>query len=327
MDVDPMTLARARLALEEASRHYLFDPNVRVIDFGFPEKNGQIVEDELAIRFHVRQKLFDAALEEATEAGITRPIPASIGGFLTDVPQGAYRLQPGRGVSASSPLTGSLRTNRVNPMSGGISISDEHRNVYGTLGGLVTDRSTGAAMILSNWHVLVGNWSARPGQRIFQPGRLDGGRVADTIALLTRDAMSVNLDAAVATLSGSRSLINSQLNLGAVKGVGKAKLGMEVVKSGRKTGITFGRVTAIEGIAKMPYDGLQRIIRGVITIDQRQGNEEVSAGGDSGSWWLDSATMQAIGLHFAGSNSPERGLSLDMPQVLDALNVNIAVRP
>ena len=38
---------------------------------------------------------------------------------------------------------------------------------------------------------------------IFQPGRLDGGTAANAVARLTRDAMAVNLDAAVATLTGS----------------------------------------------------------------------------------------------------------------------------
>jgi len=31
-------------------------------------------------------------------------------------------------------------------------------------------------------------------------------------------------------------------------------------------------------------------------------------------------------LHFAGSNNPEFGLALSMPEVLEALNVEIAIR-
>jgi endonuclease G len=137
--------------------------------------------------------------------------------------------------------------------------------------------------------------------------------------------MSVNLDAAVAALNGSRRLINDQLNLGPVAGVGQAQLDMEVVKSGRRTGITYGRVTAIEGTARMSYDGLDRIVRNIVTIEPRRPYDEVSAGGDSGSWWLDVENMRAIGLHFAGSDSPERALAHDMPSVLEALNVAIAI--
>ena len=69
MRLDPMTRARARIALREAVRFYLFDPNVGLIDFGHPEHDGQIAEDELAIRIHVRKKLIGIALEAAVAAG------------------------------------------------------------------------------------------------------------------------------------------------------------------------------------------------------------------------------------------------------------------
>jgi endonuclease G len=152
---------------------------------------------------------------------------------------------------------------------------------------------------------------------------LDGGTSLDTVATLTRDAMSVNLDAAAASLNDSRRLVNDQLDLEPVAGVSPAELGMQVVKSGRTSGVTYGRVTAVEGIARMRYGFLERIIRHIVTIEPRLDFETVSAPGDSGSWWLDQVTGRAIGLHFAGSNFPERGLALDMPAVLDALNVDL----
>lgn len=324
MDIDRMTVARARLALREAVRAYLFDPNVGLIDFGHPEHGGHIAEAEVAIRFHVRRKLAGPALEEAVEAGQTRPIPPFIAGFPTDVPEGIYRLQqwPGWGGWRQSPGVNSHIT-RTDPLRGGLSISDEYHYAAGTLGGLVIDRLTGAKMILSNWHVLVNDWGARAGQRIYQPGRLDGGTGLDTIATLTRDAMAVNLDAAVATLNDSRWSVNDQLDLEPVTGVSQAELGMQVVKSGRTSGVTYGRVTAVEGVARMRYGYLERIIHHIVTIEPGLNFSEVSAPGDSGAWWLDRATGRAIGLHFAGSNFPERGLALDMPVVLDALKVDL----
>ena len=45
MRLAPGMRARARLALREAIRFHLFDPNVGLIDLGFPEHAGQIVED------------------------------------------------------------------------------------------------------------------------------------------------------------------------------------------------------------------------------------------------------------------------------------------
>lgn len=86
--VDSTFRARARLALQQAVRNYLFDPNVSLIDFGMPEHAGQIAEDEVAIRVHVCQKLDPASLEDAAAAVETHPIPKYIGGFPTNVPEG-----------------------------------------------------------------------------------------------------------------------------------------------------------------------------------------------------------------------------------------------
>lgn len=321
MDVNPMDIAQARLAVREAGR-YLFDRarKINMIDIGLKESGGEIL-NVLAIRFHVDEKLSGFQLEEADR----EQLPPSIGPFSipTDVVVGKYRLHQlpwwgGRRTPANSP------TARANPMRGGISISDENHIAAGTLGCKVIDRTIGTEMLLSNWHVLVADWGARRGQRIFQPGRLDGGTSADTIATLTREAMSVNLDAAVATLNGGRPLINDQFDLGMLTGVGQAAIGMEVEKSGRSTRVTHGRVVGVGGIAKLPYRGLERVIREVVTVEPLVEFEEFSRGGDSGSVYINPATMEAIALHFAGSDIPERGLGIDMQSILDALNVGLA---
>ncbi|HEX9374154.1 MAG TPA: hypothetical protein VF897_24285 [Roseiflexaceae bacterium] len=330
MELDSMTIARARLALRQAIRNHLFDPNVHMVSLGLPEKGGQIVEDELAIRFHVREKFSPIRLELALERGDTssdlrEPIKVGRFQFQTDIVQGRYRphVWPWRR-PWPNPAPSDPRAQPAAPLRGGIGISDEFHNAYGTLGAKVIDRASGAEMILSNWHVLVVEWRARPGQRIYQPARGDGGAFADTVATLTRDVMSVNLDAAVATLTGARALINDQLDLGPLRGVGVPQLGMEVVKSGRRTGITYGRVIDVLATARISYGTVDKIIRNVMSIEPRTSVEEVSGPGDSGSIWIDQATMQAVGLHFAGGNQPERGLAMDIQSVLDALNVDLA---
>ncbi len=332
MTGEPLIEARTRAAMREAIRYHLYDPNVGMVDFGYRQRKGQIRTNEpLAIRIHVKNKYAtDDTLAAAVAIGFTRPIPRSIGGVPIDVCEGVYRPHQWPWWSSwwAPPPPPDPRATRLDPMSGGISISDEGRNVYATLGGKVIDQVTGAEMILSNWHVLVGDWSARPGQSIYQPGRLDGGTSVDTVATLTRDAMSVNLDAAVATLTGSRQLRNDQLDLGPVTGVSQARLGMEVEKSGRRTGITHGFVTGLEGVAKITYGTVDRLIQSVLTIDPRRNYEQVSDAGDSGSLWCDSATLEVVGLHFAGSSAPsERGLALDIRAVLNALNVELVVLP
>lgn len=314
-------LAHARLALREAVRGWIYDPNVRLIDLGWRERDGKLLEGDMCIRIHVVEKLPEGpTLEAAQLEGMTRgSIPDTIAGFPVDVPQGNYKLH-GWWRPPVEP-----RAARFAPMEGGISLANGRIRGYGTLGGLVVDRSTGARMLLSNWHVLVGAWGVRPGWPIYQPGQGDGGTAADTVATLARDAMASSLDAAVAELTGTRALINDQLELSPVRGVAWAVPGMQVIKSGRGSHVTRGRVSAVEGTAKMVYSGVTRLIRNVLTIDPRDDQSQVSTGGDSGSFWLDEESMNVVGLHFAGSDHPERALAIDMQPILDALNVDIVV--
>lgn len=316
------TMAHARRAVREAGRHFFSAPNIRMIDFGYPEKEGQIEDDKLALRIHVEKKLDGIALESAIERGETMPLPDTFAGFRVDVAEGEYKTHWS---GWAAPAT-SARKLRQDPLSGGISISEEHHRAAGTLGGIVVDRATGHPMILSNWHVLIGDWRAWPTRRIYQPGRLDGGTFADTVADTVRHAMNMNMDAAVAELNNSRMLNYTQFELGNTNGACSAALGAEVIKSGRTTQTTRGRVTATDGIAKLNYGGIERMIRNVITIEPLLPvGQEVSAGGDSGSWWLEQRTRCVVGLHFAGSNRPERGLAIDMPSVLNALGVSMPI--
>jgi len=308
-----------RSATRKAVRHWIYDPNVTFIDFGWRIRGNKLRDEEApCIRVHLVKKIPKSGLEAATQQGITRgSIPDTIGPFEVDRPVGVYRLH-----QWWRPVT-NPRQSRVTPMQGGISISDAYRRIAGTLGGAVIDRDTGKRMILSNWHVLAGRWQARPGWPICQPGRGDGGGWSDTVARLSRHAMDSNLDAAVAELTCSRELLNEQFDLAPVEDVGWAQVGMDVIKSGRTTEITRGRVTGVEGTAKMPYSGVYRLIRNVMTIEPRLG-AQVSSGGDSGSFWLDEETMNVVGLHFAGSDYPEHALAIDMPPILKALNVDMA---
>ena len=180
---------RVRQGLDEAVRGWLYDPNVRYIDYGFPEKDTELrLDDEPHIRVHVVHKFQQGpALEAATERGITRgEIPDQFAGIPVDRPQSSYRPHQPPWSAGGWTLGGpsifsepvNLRTRRTAPLRGGISVSDQYRRIAGTLGGPVVDRRTGALMLLSNWHVLSGV-SGRPGWSIYQPGRGDGGGMAD----------------------------------------------------------------------------------------------------------------------------------------------------
>jgi endonuclease G len=322
MKIGQKTYRQARLAVQEAVNTWIYDPNVMLIDLGWPEHGGKLAPDELAIRVHVREKYAQGpALQSAIANGKTQAaIPNTIRGFPVDRPQGAYRLDQWFS-GWWSPAA--QRTQRNDPMQGGISISNAYQYIYGTLGCAVKDRKTGDRMILSNWHVLAGFWGAWPGMPIVQPGRGDGGRFADAVADFSHHAMRSDLDAAVARLTGNRQLINNQLDLGPVSGVGWAELGMEVVKSGRRTSVTYGIVTAVDGVIRLNYAGVDHLIQNVVTIEPRTGGRELSAGGDSGCVWCHENTMHAVALHFAGSEEPKRALAMDIQPVLDALEVDM----
>ena len=98
-----------------------------------------------------------------------------------------------------------------------------------------------------------------------------------------------------------------------------------MIKSGRQSAITRGVVTDIEGAIVLSYQGIERVIRDVLVIDALNQGDEVSAGGDSGSLWLEESSNCAVGLHFAGQNQPERALAMDIGCVLDALNVELVL--
>jgi hypothetical protein len=327
MKADRLPVARVRQVLPQAIRNWIFDPNVTMIGIGWPEHQGQLDENKLAIRFHVCSKYEPGPqLECAIEQGETQaPIPPEIAGIPTDIVQGQYQLHRFNIRQLSRSSTRATRAERFDLLHCGIGISSEKVYGSGTLGALVRDRFSQQLMCLSNWHVMVGSWGIRPPLRILQPGRLDGATTKDTFAILDRDAMGSNLDAAVAHLVGERKMVNDQLGLGPVKGTSQAELGMQVVKSGYKTEITRGRVTQIDTIVKMSYNHQTRLIRHVFVIDQLPIRGQVSDGGDSGSLWLDDNTRRAVGLHFAGCNRPERALAMDIQAVLDALQVDLVI--
>ena len=77
--------------------------------------------------------------------------------------------------------------------------------------------------------------------------------------------------------------------------------------------------------AKYKYDyfGQDQIIENVFSVKPLYEMDEVSRGGDSGSWWLERDSHKAVGLHFAGSDNPEYALAISMPEVLDALHIDI----
>ncbi len=261
-------------------------PNVVGVGIGFKEVKGKPT-DELALLVYVEQKLPRKDLDPDAI------VPDECDGTKTDVVE-------------TGPLEALALTARVRPCRPGVSLG-HWRITAGTFGCLVQDRCAPCRVyVLSNNHVLANSNAAAAGDPVLQPGRYDGGRYpADLVARLERfvairfgSADRYNLvDAALARPLDLRLTVGSTLGLGLPRGTAEAALGQDVVKTGRTTGTTTGRVSGIDATVAVGYgaSGTAYFRNQIITTNMSQG-------GDSGSLLLERAGRRAVGLLFAGSS-------------------------
>lgn len=312
---------------------YLQQPNINSVGIGYKVIDGQTTK-KLAVQFTVDEKISN--LESITELG-SMPIPKSfqVDGedVSTDVLQRSY--EPAYKIV--SEVSRNQRKDRLDPVVPGISCANVNVTA-GTLGGLVYDTEDGTPYILSNWHVLHGS-NGEIGDPIVQPGPLDdnSGVSRNRVGTLVRSHLGLAGDCAISTISG-RDANPTILDLDVTPvRVAKAELGDRVVKSGRTTAVTHGIVTRVAVTSRIDYQGTV----GVQSIggfeiepdpDLPAPNDEISMGGDSGSFWLtkDPKTGEVldvvVGLHFAGegrSNPREHALACNMHSVLRKLRVSI----
>ncbi|MFS0702659.1 hypothetical protein AB6N24_22000 [Cellulomonas sp. 179-A 4D5 NHS] len=196
-------------------------------------------------------------------------------------------------------------TSRVRPLRPGVSIA--HVDVSaGTLGAFV--RVDGVLHALSNYHVLAGSPRAETGDVVVQPGPADGGRaprdrvgtLASTVPL--RPGRTATVDAALALLDEQE--VDLDYPVGRVTRTAVALGGEDVVKIGRTTAVTTGRVTAIElDDIVVGYGDELGDLRFDDQIEvESTGPGPFSRGGDSGSLVCTRDGI-ALGLLFAGSET------------------------
>ena len=302
-------------------------PNVTGVYTDYKTTGGQRT-DRLSIVVTVRQK---------KDVPKTQTIPKEINGIPTDVVEEEIVPMVGMLVDDIAPAVDAAT---YATLEGGISIGP-CRSVHldppevpasgdyvfvGTLGCIVRDNVTNAAMMLSNFHVMCINdaWSA--GDTMTQPSRVDGGSCpGGVVGTLTRAVIDQSVDAAVATVSG-RPTSCSITEIGDINGTAVASVGLTVRKRGRTTGLTHGTVTATDYTTSVDYgDGI-----GVVTLKNqiRIVNDPVQSSqfgnrGDSGSVVVNDSN-EVIGLYFAG-NVPTGtvGVANPIATVLTALNVSM----
>lgn len=235
------------------------------VGIGKKEIRGQATE-AMSIKILVQEKIRESLLPTS------EILPKEIDGVPTDVisissddPLLRVRLR-------QSPMPENERTKRWRPAPGGVSVGHYLLNGAGTLGCWVSDSRSGEPLLLSCWHVIANSGNCKKGDPVLQPAVLDGGKLPDDIIaylerwidvqmivsthnpddarqrlkdLLERklEVPTNEVDAAVAR-PVSDSVVSTEI-LGvrsALKGVTTAKLGIEVVKSGRTTGVTRGTI-------------------------------------------------------------------------------------
>ena len=313
---DKMTLAENAVAESIKAQRTAVDdflapekalPNVNGLGVGVKWKDGEPTGEPALVALVTHKVPLD-------ELPRTDRVPKNLGNMQTDV------------LAIGSPviLPGDIQTlaRRIRPAESGYSVG-HFAITAGTLGTCVYDILPGGGVsppvhgtgiparyyILSNNHVLANSNLGALGDPILQPGPFDGGTdPADRIARLSRFVPIVfgpsgnNLvDAAIA--EGAFHDLDREIYwIGYVDGWRRRTgvgVGMNVMKTGRTTNFTTGRVTVVNATVMVGGypGGSAQFIDQIVTTN-------ISAGGDSGSLVLTRQGVRriAIGLLFAGSS-------------------------
>jgi len=310
----PSLLSRARALKPRIGRDLRAYPNVTGVGVGYRRVRGRRT-DQICIRVYVRRKL------PRNELRPQDVLPGSVEGVPIDVIEARFKAHQ----------DGVENRQHFNPLVGGIIIGNPVSDSFGTLGVSVFDNVLGEDMILSNWHVLAGRPDSVPGEPIV-PGVIppdvevskDNIIQENAVARLHRFALTDEVDAAIARLNGDRFLLKRVFQIGGVDDIATATLGMDVWKSGARTGLTPGVVSDTDADVTVDFSeaGMgDRDFNNQLVIE---GDVAVSLAGDSGSVWLDGAN-RVVGLNFAGDDDGKQANANPIGAVLDALNINLRV--
>lgn len=279
---------RLAASLREASR-FAHRPCVTGISIGEPSENGRVLEGQLAVCIHVREKFPERLLRK------NQVLPRQVGGLRLDVEQRNHRP---RELSDDELLRRQILP--ADPAQPGVEVGVEKVRP-GSLGMIVYDRTDGSPCLLSAAHVLSGG----PRATVYQPGWFNE---AQPIGTIRRSVWDQEGDAAIAVLDRYRSFDATPLQGIRPTGIRRAQVGDLLEKSGAMTGVTRAKVKGV-GSWDVPYAGRGTIpmqgfeLRPVDPLDR----SEISDGGDSGSLWYDPASGEAVGLTVAGDGGPVDG--------------------
>lgn len=270
---------------------------VRRMGVGYKIKDGKVT-DEIGIVIFVRYK---PSVQKLLELGV-EPIPKEIEGYKTDIVDIPLGFVPS---ISRLLLTAALPDDlRHRPFLGGVAINNVTGvPATGTLGMIVEkSESSDKLYLITNNHVAANEDvegleppSARIGDPITQPGAHGGGAVPqDVIATLsewnrlkpTIPGSANFYDFAMAEITGESTAFARpyEINeIGRVEGMEDIDLGDRVLKRGRTTRKTVGRVVAVDIETTVDYQGIPCNFTDQVVIVGVPETTPFSLSGDSGS--------------------------------------------
>jgi len=278
------------------SRDWVHGSGVQGLGIGDKLTHGEPT-GELALRVYVEKK--------KPKTKVANPVPKvvvvpGVGERITDV------IELGRVVPE-------LFTERVRPAMPGSGLGHGAVTV-GTFGCLVRKKGDEDGLyVLSNAHVLANEGVGVAGDRILQPGSLDGGttdgdsfaRLTDFVPFEFTETSFPNLvDAAIAKVR-RRSWVGPKLRILDIAPAGVSKTvrrGMHIKKVGRTTDYTTGVIIDVHLRLALRYHRPSGSGRARVGFRDQVLCTRYSAGGDSGSVILNN-NDKIVGLHFAGAAS------------------------
>jgi hypothetical protein len=330
-----MIVEQARQVKQQYVHTLFAKKNVVAVGVGYKETGG-VMTDEPCVVVSVEKKMPLAQLEEADI------VPQVVDDVKTDV------LETGLIMAWQDP------TQKWRPAPGGVSIG--HINVTaGTLGCLVL--KGGELFILSNNHVLANTNLGKKGDSIIQPGKHDGGTLADKMATLD-EFVTIDFGTSSPTCPTAKTV--EQLLNAIAKGIGSGHrvvsyqesggenrvdaalarplspdlverhiLNIGVPKGSREATLgtnikKSGRTTGFTTGRIIQIDATVQVSyssAGVATFTDQFVAGPMSAGGDSGSAVLDEDGY-VVGLLFGGSQNTT--IINPIRFVLNALGITIA---
>lgn len=256
-------------------------------------------------------------------------LPSEANGFpVRTIVTGEFKVPGPTSSQGSSEELGAMEFDRPVPIG---SSTGPASGRTGTIGARLTDGSS--VYSLSNNHIYATENQLSAGTPVMQPGIFDGGQegvhdigtLSNYVPINFDGSCSNTVDAAIA-LSSATMLSNQTPADG--YGIPKNKLlvpevGQEVKKYGRTSGMTFGKIIAVDATVEVSYPSGIACFSNQILVSPG----EFSTGGDSGSLVVthdgdqESKNNRPVGLVFAGSES--FSVANDIANVLEAFSMTV----